>query len=118
MTPFVGTENAAGLSSEAAALALMAVQHLATATMLARRLEVAAQGACDQVGVKEASIDPRVARGEIASVPLTACVEALFQARDLRAELEHSLLGVLPWCGSVQVREAMAGRINHGGPFQ
>jgi hypothetical protein len=40
------------------------------------------------------------------STELASSVEAMRTSTALREELEDALQGLLPWCGSVQVREA------------
>lgn len=112
----VGQERTLG--SEAAALALLATQHLGAAAFLARRLEADAFTACQQVVDQEVMADPRIATGEVISTTLAACLDVMHQARDLREELDESLDGVLPWCGSVQVRNALHDRVAFNGDLQ
>lgn len=107
-----------GLGSEAAALALLATQHLGAAAFLARRLEADAFTACQQVVDREVMADPRIATGEVISSTLAAFLYVMHQARDLREELDESLGGVLPWCASVQVRNALHDRVAFNGALQ
>lgn len=116
--PSPGEAHHEGLISEAAALGLLAVQHLGTAAFLSRYLETSAFMACQRVADLEVQADPRIATGEVVSQTLVASLDVLHEARALREELDESLGEVLPWCASVQVRAAQSDRLAIEGPLQ
>lgn len=116
--PSPGDAHHEGLISEAAALGLLAVQHLGTVAFLSRYLETSAFMACQRVADLEVQADPRIATGEVVSQTLVASLDVLHEARALREELDESLGEVLPWCASVQVRAAQRDRLAIGGQLQ
>jgi hypothetical protein len=105
VSTFVDHVEVPAIATEAAALALLAMQAVITGTVLARQLERACFDTWKS-GVERDMGMLRYAAGEPLSTALASSVEAMRTSTALREELEDALQGLLPWCGSVQVREA------------